>query len=302
MGLLYRGLLLTFILLSNINTAAASSEVSPRSGTTQKKYYILDHSRAQYGMFGSYQAVVGFLDFIEQQNDVAGYEVLFTWGHYFNKKLGPNWWEYYFKPIQAGSPHGAQVVYIDDDQKAAFNIGAISSMSKERAHEIISKYIKLRTNLRLKIEAFYQKYLRGKYVISVHYRGTDKIQEANRVSYEIFFQTIEDVIKTLQHDNYVIYAASDEQQFIDALKERFKHVRYQKAQRSSNGKPLHYGPNAKHGSQQGEETIIDFYLLGKGDILIRGHSNLSASLQNLRPDLRTITLNTTTVGAVRHQS
>jgi len=70
-----------------------------------------------------------------------------------------------------------------------YKIGELSMygqyhMTVERKHELIKKYVVVKKPLRKKIKSFVNEHFKDNFVIGVHYRGTDKHNEAPCVEFE----------------------------------------------------------------------------------------------------------------------
>ncbi len=244
------------------------------------------------GFFCTYQSIVGFLDFIEKEKPI-GFEVFLENGLYFDAAHGPNWWEYYFEPIKYGGFQEPMIIdYIGDMLKSAWGTDAISIISRERAGELINKYIKLKPFLQQKIDDFVKTKF-GKHTIGCNMRGSDKSSEAPRVSYE----TIANEIKKHLQENSVIFAASDEQKFIEYMKSIFgSRVVYTDSIRSFTHEPIHHlnGKPCANPYKLGEDAVFDCYLLSKCNLLIKTFSNLSSSAANISPKMPVVSLNQAT--------
>lgn len=245
------------------------------------------------GFFSCFQSVVGFLDYCER-NKITGFEIFFQKGLYFDAAVGPNWWEYYFEPIKYGKASDYnEIEYISDILKSHWITETISiNMSRERNAEIINKYIKLKPNVQYKIDKFIQHYLNGKYIVGVHYRGTDKSSEAPRVPFDEVFHKINEIIQTIS--DYKIFVATDEQAFVDYMVSKFgDYVCFIDAHRSLNHDPIHHNQGApmSFSAALGEEAVIDCYLLSKSHILVRTFSLMSSAAANINPLLTVINLN-----------
>jgi hypothetical protein len=255
-------------------------------------YYIMDALGWNPGFFCSYQAVVGFLHMIENEGN-SGYQVFFEKGLYFDPKVGPNWWEYYFEPIYSGPPtEGITIDHPGDMLKSKWNTDAISNITRESAAYFIKKYIKVKPNLQQKIDDFI-KLKFGQHTIATHYRGCDKSSEAPRVHYSVIS---DEVKKHIKYDSK-IFVASDEQAFIQYMVNCFGNkVIYTDAIRSPNHDPIHHhdGHAMSNPYKLGEDAVIDCYLLSRSNTLIRTFSNLSSSAANINPDLKVIDLNQAT--------
>lgn len=207
-------------------------------------------------------------------------------GLYYDPKRGPNWFEYYFNPVDVGD-----VDCLDADERSFNNheLGIFSSyaervygfeqsgLPRDRAKALIEKYLVLKPEIQGEIDAFKNAHFSDSdYVVGVHYRGTDKASEARRVSYDEMTSKIRDQIGELPASAKVkIFAASDEEGFIKHLGSQFPNqVVPSPSRRSTDGQPLHF--NTKDPYQTGKEALIDSWLLGTlSDVLVRTSSNLS---------------------------
>lgn len=253
-------------------------------------YYFFGAPTWHPGLYCCYQSLVGFLDFCEQDPPV-GYKVFFERGLYLDTSVGLNWWEYYFEPIESGTP-GEKTEHISDVMKSKWGTDAISTISRERASEIIHRYIKPKKHIQDKIDLFIKNEFKDNYIIGVHFRGLDKSSEAPRVPYEVFRDKIQEVIGT--RTNYRIFVATDEQLFLDYIVKCFGgRITYTLSRRSKDHEPIHHihGEQVENRYALGEEAVIDCYLLAQTDILIRNQSNLSSSAANINPKLPVIDLN-----------
>jgi len=245
-------------------------------------FYVL-HARP-CGLFSCYLSVIGLLDFYEK-NPCAGIAVKYDSGFYLDALVGSNWWNYFFQPIYFGSAKKARSIDIPFQQNADFAGGITVEISKQRAHELIKKYIHLKRHIQQQIDAFVKQHFKGFYVIGVHYRGTDKNSESVRVSYEAVLHAIKQRLNKLPRNKlYKIFVATDEQALIAFLEHNLQHMIYRDVYRSQDGTPIHYG-HFPAGYRQGEATVIDCMLLSRCNCLIRTSSNLSLVATLINPDL-----------------
>ncbi len=257
-----------------------------------KTFYVMDALGWFPGFFCSFQSVIGFLNFCESRpsDEFAGMKVFFEKGLYFDESIGPNWWEYYFEPISVGEITADTLVeHVGDMIKSQWGTDAISVISRERASQIIKKYIKVKPHIQNKIDAVC-KCLEGHYIVGVHYRGTDKSSEALRVDYS----KVKEAIEFRNHKDCKIFVATDEHEFIKYMKKEFGNkVVCIDAIRSSDHEPIHHvgGNLMENRYRLGEEAVMDCYLLSKANLLIKTQSNLSSSAANINPLLEVVSLN-----------
>lgn len=244
------------------------------------------------GMFHNFNIVLGCLDLYDE-HDHLGFTVDFkTSGLYYEASYGPNWWNYYFEPI-AYPPRGecrstVLMKYLKDEEKGEIGNAAHFYMQRDRAYELITKYIHVRQEILEEVERFYnQHFLAQQFMIGVHYRGTDKEIEASRTSYET---VIAEIQKYTGEKCYKIFVATDEPSFLVKMEEAFPNrVCCIEAQRFQD-RPVHYASSQCF--LKGKEALIDCLLLAKSHLLIRTNSNLSAVAAYFNPVMPVITLNT----------
>jgi hypothetical protein len=164
-------------------------------------------------------------------------------------------------------------------------------MDREGARRLIDKYIHLKPVVQQAIDKFSDEHFKGKYVITVHYRGTDKFTEAPRVSYDMVLHTILMVVSGLKNQNYVVFLATDEIDLVNYMSICFgTKLCYQDNIRASGGViGLHCLPIDMY--QHQFEALTDMLLLSKGDHLIRTSSNLSKWSTWWNPKMKVTELN-----------
>lgn len=230
------------------------------------------------------------MDFYEKKSeDCTGVIVDFEdQGLYYDSKHGLNWWSYYFEPIRLGVDT-TLVKKFPYSKHSAFSCCA-AEMPRERGHELIKKYIKLKPDLQKKVDRYVDDNFKGHRVIGIHYRGTDKIIEAPTVSYEVIVKLVKSEIE--KDKNTKIFIATDEEKFLNVMQTTFpgKVVALQ-ALRSQKGYPVHYpSNNGADNYKKGEEAVMDCILLSRCSKLIRTSSNLSAASAQFNPSMEVLLL------------
>jgi hypothetical protein len=228
-----------------------------------------------FGMFSVFSYIAGIL-YDYDNNEYAGLEVNFeTQGLYYDPILGPNWWEYYCEPIQLGDKKNSVIKRISDREYMDYAYYPLKYLSKEQVHSIIKKHIKIRDHIKHKADQFSTKNFEKSHIIGIHYRGTDKVLlEAPRIPYSEILNQINLHLNNLKYPDYKVFVATDEEQFIDFMKEMLpgKILTYSTLY-SNDSTPLHSKFSNTYLS--GEEALIDCLLLSKVNFLIRTTSNLS---------------------------
>jgi len=242
----------------------------------QPAEYVILRSR-ETGMFCLFKDVISLLQHFER-GFFKGVEVDFQKnGHYYDPSHGPNWWGYYFEPIKLGKEHGVKT------EHCHLYCGEIVTFFNTREYNnyLVTKYIKVQPHIQVVIDNFANKNFANSFVIGIHYRGTDKWTEAPRVPYEAVAAAIDSQIDLLYGQNYKIFVASDEAEFICYLNNKFP------------GKVCSFDATNKHRGdyQSGEGALVDCILLSKTQILIRTSSSLSDVSSYFNPNLTVIDLN-----------
>jgi len=206
-----------------------------------------------------------------------------------------NAWDYYFEqPHTTTLPNNIEKeVGLIFDAESEFREGEEFDLdtveyNKRRFvfNQIIEKYYKLKPSLEQKIQEFYNKHMFGKKVLGLHCRGTD---HPNNTNIENYF----DQLETISKDYDVIFATSDEQNKIDALRLQFKDkiITYDTF-RSPNKAPTHIALRNNYNPRlMGEEALIEAYLLSKTNLLtFYTGSNVNFYVRALNPNLPYILL------------
>jgi hypothetical protein len=254
------------------------------------KYYILDAPSYNPGFFSCFHSVVGFLEFYENHKDeCAGIKVNFTTGRYLDPRIGPNWWNYFFEPIEIGYVNGADIEHITDQQKRTWALDAILMCNREAASRVIAKYVRVKPHIQKKVSAFVNKYFTKENIIGVHFRGTDKKNSFNKLTYDAAYEVLMRTIKEKKLKQYVIFIASDEQAFIDYMVKRCPNVVFCDAYRTKNGHAIH--KEKQHDYSVGEEGLVDCLLLAHCSVILRTYSNLNSAASNINPTVSLITMN-----------
>lgn len=148
-----------------------------------------------HGMFSMFHFVLYYLQEYER-GTIDGLKVDFAkTGLYYEESAGLNWWEYYFEPIILENQNAWNSInIIEEDTYVDPNCIEFSN-SLEDNHHLVEKYIKIKRQILQKIDDFQKENFEDKFVIGVHYRGTDKVHyEAPSVAYSNVMESIYKVI------------------------------------------------------------------------------------------------------------
>lgn len=263
-------------------------------------YKLTLNSLNEAGFFAIFNAVLGLIDHFNSNLDPYLQAICIDFeknSFYYDCHYGDNFWEYFFEPISLqnyyGEPPRKEITVADTIPYCSKLTKPIQApylsykgfiMERNHASEIINRYVKIKKTILDKINSYTMENFKEKFVIGIHYRGTDKKIESPRVSYKKMEDALNTYIKNNELKEYKIFIATDEFAFLDYFLNRFPNqVLFTTAERSSNDQAVHksnYSPYSK-----GEEALIDCLLLSKCNYLLWTESCLSLNATRFNPEL-----------------
>lgn len=249
--------------------------------------YKLTHPLYNPGFFSVFHTVLGALDAHDRSSNglIVDFE---DQGLYYDARYGPNWWEYYFEPINFSYNNQPQEK-LPTYKKINFALITEFEMSRARGYELIQKYIRLKPHIQDKLDTFVQQYFAGQRAIGIHYRGTDKKSEEPTVPYETVAHYLD--LEISEHNNIKIFVATDDAHFLAFMRKRFpEKVIALDAIRSQDQNPVHF-PHSENAYQKGEEALLDCLLLSRCAKLYKMASNLSNCSAKFNPSIPVVNLN-----------
>lgn len=282
-----------FLCLGCIKPSTISAQENEIANANETKgVCLVNRITNNCGMFAVFASVLGSLHLYETGH-YAGLKIYFDNGVYLDPKRGPNWWEYYFEPINLGDT--TAMPYAFSWQEVVTLTGAGFKLPRRSASLLIQKYIHVKPHIQREVNTFVNKYFKNHFVIGVHHRGTDKAVEAPLVSYEKTCKALKRIIAGLtpvQANALKIYVATDDHHFLAYLLTLYpNNVIYNNFARSIDGTPLHYGDFYANNYQRGKEALIDCLLLSRCQTLLRPYSSsLSMMSANFNPIMPVVAL------------
>lgn len=253
--------------------------------------YLVLNSPVNAGFGAIFSSVLSALNMYDQ-GGYAGVHVDLNSGIYLDPAQGPNWWEYFFEPIDIGDKKAPHYIFSANDVAHLVNQGF--PMPRERGYELIKKYIHLKPHLQKEMDAFITKNFKEYVVIGIHHRGTDKKLETPIIPYDTTLFHLNWLYTNLSKKHKVrIFVATDDSDFLAYVKKRYpKKVIYNDFVRSVNGEPLHYNDDFYSGNyQKGKEAVLDCLILSKCDWLVfPAASAFSMASLKFNPNLPAIPL------------
>lgn len=276
-----------------LSLAAAGLDRATRAALTsaglplRKQFLLLDCGIGEdaSGLFSEVAAVIGAIEHYETWRGIyAGLEVNFRdHGLYHEPAVGLNWWDYYFEPIHLGDHTGALTRAVAPLEHDAFAYRVERDMPRDTAARIVRQHVRPRPSLHERVEHFWREHFAGGRVVGVHYRGTDKSEEAHVVPYDIVSAAIDAALQEEGPGPVRLFVATDEQAFLDHARLSFPgQVSALTMPRSADGRPLH---KTSGGLSQGADAVVDCLLLARCDRVVRTASNLGLCATFFNPTL-----------------
>ena len=247
------------------------------------------------GFFAQMLWCLHILQYCERSNLVP--DIRLTGDIYLDRERGPDWLAYYFdvnQPINSSTKAVKRVRYTKKIS-AWREMGPpiVPRMSLADSTRVFNKYFRPKPHIVKMVDDFWQSVGTNGPAVGVHYRGTDKSTEAPRVSWQHCLRVLDDYL--CNHPaTKAVFVASDEQDFVDFMRESVKEVpiySHSDHYRSSDDQPIHLTSVGSYGYEKGEDALVNALLLAKCTTLIRTTSFLSAWASIFNPDLKVILLN-----------
>lgn len=164
-------------------------------------------------------------------------------------------------------------------------------MPRATAAALIDRHVVVRPRIQSLVAGYVREHWPAHFAVGVHYRGTDKAEDAPRVPYEQVEAVVRDTVKRSGSGPYRVFLATDEQAFVDYMRARFPdELRYREMFRSIDGRPTDvFNSDSNH--KKGEDALVDCLLLSQTHHLVRTASNLSLCSTLFNPRLPETQLN-----------
>lgn len=225
---------------------------------------------------------------------------------------GPNVWEYFFEPVAGLSYADLQERQAaegwaihqftfheilrhhlhDPDRLATFwayeepaDPAAWMAAKRALGRHMVSKYVRVKPDVREKADAFFRDHLEGSYSIGVHIRGTD-FAYAEPIAPEMYFDGIRSHVRGLAHEAYKIFLATDQQQFVDRFRAEFgDRLVVSDCLRSATAVAPFNLAIERSPYRLGEEVLLDVLVLSRSNYLFKGPSAVGEYAMWFGPEL-----------------
>ena len=220
-----------------------------------------------------------------------------TGSNYTSPQRGEDYFTYFFENIKLPEEDTLKIKNkkiriskISDINQLGLPENYDLKLTISNAAGLLAKYIRIKEDVIDEVNSFCTAYF-GNHVLGLHYRGTDKKEEAPRVDWEKVTRNVQYYLKNSAQTDCV-FISSDEIDFIHYIEKRLNHefplvsVIYRNDRyRSHDGRSLHLrfrGDNY----HKGRDAIVNCLLLSRCDVLMKTASILSAWSKLFNPELQ----------------
>ena len=213
---------------------------------------------------------------------------------FYDPTHGENVWEYYFEPVMGVSSDALRTDYhtADVHEQSEKEVFWVHQRDPERlatfwawkvpvdpaewmrckrqlGRDFVSRFIRVKPHIRAKVDAYAAAHFTAPYMIGAHVRGTD-FGYAQPTTVEKYFEAIDAHVREQGRDDFGVFLATDQKQFVDQFRERYENrlVHYECLRSDTDVAPFQLPVESPYAL--GEEMLIDILLMAKCDHLIKG--------------------------------
>ena len=284
------------------------------------KEHIWPPGKVTAGLFSSMKSVLGALAY-GKMHGAAAVRVWLQDEYYSDpEQHSANYWGYFFEDlmllredITKQDCHQLEQVHFNQRWKRYGKWGGFNrvidgmtpanypltyGVNRQGVNDLITKHIKLRPAVQAKIDAIRTEMSGATLALGVHYRGTDTAMHWPyvKIPYKSFFQEVDKAIQERLAEKGLlgkeagaatirIFVATDEQEFLEAMRSKYGAERVVSYEGSPRLTPDQYAaategltnsPDVKVSNyEKGESAVVDAICLALGEHLIKSRSNVS---------------------------
>ena len=224
--------------------------------------------------------------------------VYFEDGYYYDKSVGPNWWEFFYEQPYSFTPKEIELILYADKKGKTREITSENISDTNRLHlmtnhtfqNVVRNHtidwsrtydrIILKSDISNKINNIVDTEFRPK-MIGVHYRGTDKFaaygdKEDIDGGHLLYNKMIQEITKYKGNEDWGIFVASDEQPFVDEMIQTFGNtvITYDSSRSDINTSGLDIGDTIKCTSESTEAQCKKYFDIVKNHSIHRGNNHI----------------------------
>jgi hypothetical protein len=155
----------------------------------------------------------------------------------------------------------------------------VRSHDRARARALFRRHLHVRPEIVKACDSWHSEHYRGKFVIGIHYRGSDKVIEAPRVRHSSVIAIVQEAIAHASRgaERVAVFVATDDADFLALAKASLHGIDVRAVEdvcRAEGAVGVHN--SARHdGSKLALQAMADCVLLGRSHLLIKTASLLS---------------------------
>lgn len=235
------------------------------------------------GFFAHLSWCLEVLHYCEQRGLTA--QMSATSPQYRDPARSANWLSYFFN-LTEKTPHVD--FRISHRDELCIPARYFRDRTIEHASDLAARNLPLKEEIRTTLDEYYSEHFRGKKILGVHFRGSDKTGEAPRASEEAMRETVSNYLRA-NPDVDGLFVATVEQAFYGYMRDSFPSVRILPAQSETLN---HFQIDQGSGNyKKGKDALVDCLLLSRCSALVRTASFLSAWASIFNPKLPIVLVN-----------
>ena len=261
---------------------------------SRKGYYAVNINTVDMGLGARIIAALEILLYCDRH----GFQPLLKFGYCEKKKQQTDYFRklFNYKNINKNIPDDIHYTSIYDCSYLPGkkeNDLALAAVTLNDAKQLFDKYLLFNPEITDEVLQFTEKWFTGKRVLGIHYRGTDKVNEATSVSFNQLLHATQEILDN--DDPFdLIFISTDDTRIIEQLKIadiQIPVVCREDIFRTDTGVRFHLGAdNSKEVIHY--EAIVNCLILSHCDFLLKTASLLSDCSMIFNPSLPAVILNT----------
>jgi len=251
--------------------------------------FAVDLHARWLGFFAQMAWILEILQYAEEQDKRV--QIRLTSPQYVTPSRGPDFLGYFFEPVEPEVPLKPALWHrVGDINDLKLPRHYDGSLQIETARDMLFRHYRFRAEVLAEFDVFARDLLGTMPALGVHFRGTDKTGEADRVSPLRMLRAIELELAHMPAGSQ-LFVATDEQAFLDACLQRFgrRVMALPDHRRSTDDRPVHKDL-AADGYSLGRDALFNCLMLSRCRRVLKTASILSAWAKVFEPALEIYTL------------
>ena len=156
--------------------------------------------------------------------------------------------------------------------------GELPTFDRKQAMKIVARHLSLTPSLATQVENKTSEWFSGRFVIALHYRGSDKANDATLLSYEHVISTLKRAVSLVAKTTRpVVFVATDEESFLEQIRAEIIDADFHAFDGNirSEAKQGSHLMSRPDGRRLAREAMLDTLLLSQSAILFKTASALS---------------------------